>query len=93
MQSICIVICNTNIIGKLMNESSSNMVKWSFIIFQKEWDQCLLLSNDKTWKKSRLIILSLFHFGMLRDREVDIEAPFVQAYLALNDENIYDEAI
>jgi hypothetical protein len=51
------------------------MVKWSFIIFQKEWDQCLL------------------HFGMLRDREVDIEAPFVQAYLALNDENIYDEAI
>jgi cytochrome P450 len=69
MQSVYIVVCDTDIIGKVIHEFSGNMIKWSFMIFQKELDESLLFSDGKIWKKSRTILSNLFHFGMLRDRE------------------------
>jgi cytochrome P450 len=69
MPSVYIVVCDADIVGKVINEFSGNMIKWNFLMFQTEFEHSLLFSDGITWKNSRTVLSNLFHFGMLKDRE------------------------
>lgn len=70
IEAVTYIVCDPEMIRKLTHEHNRNVGKSKVIIFFDGIEKGLSFAEGDAWKRSRAIISNIFHFELLKNREV-----------------------